>query len=384
MPEKVLFVDDEPHVLSSIRRQLGRRYEIHIATGGPEALSVLADSGPFAAIVCDMRMPGMSGAEVLREVANQYPSTTRMILSGQADLDSTIAAVNEGHIFRFVTKPADVDTLRRHVDAAVEQYRLITTREELLERTLQSLVETLNDILGLTNPMARQRSLRVMHYVQSIAEAMHFEMPWTLRLAALLSQVGCVNLPPEILDKVYRSQALSEGERVRHDEHPQLAAQLIGRIPQMEPVADMIASQQRLDPTSLDPDIDTWDTTTLSTVVLSAAIALDESMAIGYDPTEALERLSEHLPGLPEAIMQALRALHDRTAGMMVHFVPSSALTLGMVLDQDLLSTDGDILVARGDEVTPSHLAKVKAEALGAQNQQIDRRNTSLRVLIPA
>ena len=82
--------------------------------------------------------------------------------------------------------------------------------------------------------------------------------------------------------------------------------------------------------------------------------------------------------------MQALRALHDRTAGMMVHFVPSSALTLGMVLDQDLLSTDGDILVARGDEVTPSHLAKVKAEALGAQNQQIDRRNTSLRVLIPA
>ena len=102
---RVLFVDDEPNVLDSIRRQLRKSCEILTATSGVEALALLKDTGPVALVISDMRMPGMSGAELLAKIRDLYPDTVRMILSGQADLESTISAVNEGHVFRFLTKP---------------------------------------------------------------------------------------------------------------------------------------------------------------------------------------------------------------------------------------------------------------------------------------
>ena len=89
---RVLFVDDEPNVLDSIRRQLRKSCEILTATSGAEALALLKDTGPVALVISDMRMPGMSGAELLAKIRDLYPDTVRMILSGQADLDSTIAA----------------------------------------------------------------------------------------------------------------------------------------------------------------------------------------------------------------------------------------------------------------------------------------------------
>ena len=200
---RVLFVDDEPNVLDSMRRQLRKVCEIHTAASGEEALRLLKELGPVALVVSDMRMPGMNGAELLTAVRELYPDTVRMVLSGQADLESTISAVNDGHIFRFLTKPCSEEALRAAVRAGVEQYELVTTRRELLEKTLQGLVETLNDILGLTNPVARRRTARIRQYAAAIAGALSFAMPWDLRLATLLSQLGCITLPEAILDKLY-------------------------------------------------------------------------------------------------------------------------------------------------------------------------------------
>ncbi len=383
MNRTVLFVDDEPHVLSSIRRQLATDYDVLTAESGPDALTKLADGPAIAAVVSDMRMPGMNGAQLLQQVSAAYPSTTRMILSGQSDLASTIEAVNEGHIFRFITKPIDADNLRRHLEIAIEQHELIVTREELLEKTLQGLVKTLTDILGLTNPVASQRTQRVSHYVTAISEALHFEMPWQLRLAALLSQVGCVNLPPEVLDKVYRSQELTEDEKRQYASHPAIAEQLIRRIPQLEPVADMIGRQQQLAARDLSTAFSDWDRDMTSAVILAAATALDESLAVGYGPAEALDRLSTTLPNLPAELVDALRSVHHRTRGMAVHYITASSLTLGMVVDQDVMSASGDVLLARGDEVTKRHLARLQDEDIDSGNANRERGPT-LRVLMPA
>jgi len=379
----VLLVDDEPNVLSSIRRQLGREFDILTATSGPEALEILANSDPVALVVSDMRMPGMSGAELLSQVAKDYPQTTRMILSGQADLESAIEAVNEGNIFRFVTKPAAASTLRSNFEAGLAQYHLVTTREELLEKTLHGLVEALNDILGLTNPVARQRTNRVTHYVNAIAESLQFTMPWELRLAALLSQIGCVNLPEQIWQKVYRSEKLSPEELSQYSEHPKLAAQLIRRIPQLEAVADMIEKQQRIDPSTISADFSTWDGDTTSTVILAAATTLDEAMAIGYGPAAAVDRLTSQLPGLPAVIVDALRAVHHRTSSMAIHYISPAALTLGMVVDQDVMTQAGKVLLERGGEVTRDHLDKLREECREPEST-IGQPAAPLRVLIPA
>src|SRR5690349_22769547 len=96
--DRVLFVDDEPNVLDGIRRQLRNRVELETATSAAAGLDIISRQGPFAVVVSDMRMPEMDGARFLAKVNEIAPQTVRMVLSGQADLESTIAAVNEGRV----------------------------------------------------------------------------------------------------------------------------------------------------------------------------------------------------------------------------------------------------------------------------------------------
>src|SRR5208283_567097 len=134
--EKILLVDDEPRVVQALQRALRSEFHIEIA-GGPEAgLQVLARDGPFAVVVSDLRMPVMDGIQFLSRVKAASPDSIRVMLSGQADLNAAIAAVNEGNIFRFLTKPCPPATLGRVLEAALEQYRLITAERELLQNTL--------------------------------------------------------------------------------------------------------------------------------------------------------------------------------------------------------------------------------------------------------
>lgn len=381
---RVLFVDDEPNVLDSIRRQLRKSVDIHTASGGDEALRALKELGPVALVISDMRMPGMTGAELLAQVRDLYPDTVRMILSGQADLESTISAVNDGHIFRFLTKPCGEEALRSAVAAGLGQYELVTTRKELVEKTLQGLVETLNDILGLTNPMARRRTARVRQYAAAIAGALQFPMPWDLRLATLLSQVGCITLPESILGKLYAGTELTAGEQELYARHPEVAAALIARIPQLGPVAEMIGRQQSIDFATLPPDVAAWDARTTATVILAVATALDELLATGDQPATALQRLEQSLPGMPKAVMAAVRAVHLHSAYMDIRFVGFGELAPGMVLDEDVVTDTGDTLIFRGEEVTRNLLEQLRPGPQAPDAGGCTVISQQLRVLIPA
>ncbi|PXW96114.1 PAS domain S-box-containing protein/diguanylate cyclase (GGDEF)-like protein [Sphaerotilus hippei] len=114
----LLLVDDEPHMLAALQRLFRReRYHVLTARDGEQALRLLAASD-IDVIISDQRMPGMSGIEFLRQARTLYPDTVRMILSGYTDLQSIIDAVNEGSVFRFLTKPWDDDRLREQVAQA--------------------------------------------------------------------------------------------------------------------------------------------------------------------------------------------------------------------------------------------------------------------------
>ena len=151
--QTVLFVDDEPAILDTYQRLLHRDFEIEIAVGGPLALRMLELRGPYAVIVSDSRMPDMSGIELLGRVRTIAPDTVRMMLTGYADVETAIDAVNEGSVFRFLTKPAK-ETLTKAVAAGLAQYRLIVAEKELLERTLSGTIKVLTEVLSLVNPAA--------------------------------------------------------------------------------------------------------------------------------------------------------------------------------------------------------------------------------------
>jgi CheY-like chemotaxis protein len=382
---RVLFVDDEPNVLDSIRRQLRKSCEILTATSGAEALALLKDTGPVALVISDMRMPGMSGAELLAKIRDLYPDTVRMILSGQADLDSTIAAINDGHIFRFLTKPSHEEALRRAVAAGLEQYELITTRKELLEKTLQGLVEMLTDILGITNPVARRRTGRVRQYSAAIASALKFTMPWDLRLATLLSQLGCITLPVTLLDKLYAGTPLDDDEQRLYRRHPEVAAALISRIPQLGPVAAMVARQQQVtDFSSLPADVSEWPAEHVAGVILAVATALDDLMATGEQPADALKRLEKSLPGLPGAIVEAVRAVHMHSAYMDICWVGFDELRPGMVLDEDIIADNGETLMFRGEEITSPLLTQLREATAAPSAGEPVSVSQKLRILMPA
>lgn len=113
MSYKILCVDDDSNILQGYKRALRRDFDIFIAEGGLEALSIIEKEGPFAVVVSDMRMPVMDGVQFLSRVRDIAPETVRMMLTGNADQQTAIIAVNEGNIFRFLTKPCPPDVLAK-------------------------------------------------------------------------------------------------------------------------------------------------------------------------------------------------------------------------------------------------------------------------------
>src|SRR6266851_2891936 len=147
MNPKILCVDDEPNVLSAFERQLRKEFAVTTARDGAEALDLAARQGPFAVILSDMRMPGMTGVELLTRMRQAAPDTVRIMLTGNADQQTAVEAINEGHIFRFLTKPCAPELLARAVAAGVEQHRLIHAEKEVLEQTLRGTITVLTEVL---------------------------------------------------------------------------------------------------------------------------------------------------------------------------------------------------------------------------------------------
>ena len=134
MDNKILFVDDEAPILQGYRRILHREFPVSTANGGAQGLATIRVAGPFAVVVSDMRMPGMNGAEFLAKVQEKAPDTVRMLLTGYSDLDAAIDAVNQGNIFRYLTKPCPKDVLLKAIQSGVEKYRTTQANNELVKK----------------------------------------------------------------------------------------------------------------------------------------------------------------------------------------------------------------------------------------------------------
>jgi response regulator RpfG family c-di-GMP phosphodiesterase len=376
--EPVLFVDDEPHLLEGIARSLRNRFAIHTATSGAEGLRVLETAGPFAVVVSDMRMPEMNGVQFLAKVRDLYPDSVRMILSGQSDLADTIAAVNDGNIFRFLSKPCTAQYLLAAVGTGVEQHRLIAAEKVLLEQTLSGAVAMLIEMLSIVTPAAYGRARRLQHYVIALASTLKLRERWQWPLAALLSQIGCVSLPKETLSKVEAGQALSEDERTLHDSHPQLAARMLQAIPRLEEVAAIVGGQKgSLDGLALPPDRSMWDVVAAGSILLRAAIEFDALVLQGRSATEAAEALRRSKIKLPPIVVDAMRILPVAGREQVVKSVRLLDLAAGMILDEALVTRKGACLVPAREEVTPNLLLRLRSIAAEVQIKE------PFRVLVP-
>lgn len=120
---KILFVDDEKNVLNGFKRRFHKKFDVETVLGGEKALELMAQSGPFAVVVSDLRMEGMDGLTFLRQVRTVSPDSVCVMLTGFADLDVAVGSVNEGRIFRFLTKPCPPEVLLETLNESLEHYR---------------------------------------------------------------------------------------------------------------------------------------------------------------------------------------------------------------------------------------------------------------------
>ncbi|MED5261495.1 MAG: response regulator, partial [Myxococcota bacterium] len=146
----ILVVDDERGILESIELTLDTEYRVYTAESGVEGLEIF-DSEDIALVIADQVMPATSGVEFLESVLERDPSVVRMMLTGYADLSSLIRGINEGHIYRYITKPWEPEELRMDVKRALEAYEL-GRRNEKLTRDL----EAANNRLESENRYLRQ------------------------------------------------------------------------------------------------------------------------------------------------------------------------------------------------------------------------------------
>jgi response regulator RpfG family c-di-GMP phosphodiesterase len=351
----VLCVDDEPHVLEGLGRHLRLHFRVATAPSGAAGLDAIARDGPFAVVVSDMRMPGMDGAVFLRHVREKAPDTVRLLLTGHADLDAAIAAVNEANIFRFLCKPCAPDVLLTALAAAAEQHRLVTTERVLLRETLQGSIRMLTEVLALASPLAFGRATRAKQVVSQVIGRLGSPDGWAVEVAAMLSQIGCVTLPDGTAEKLYHGRPLDPEERVLIDRLPGLAAQLLGNIPRLGPVRDILRDQdKRFDVGGAGIP---WGARLLK-IVLDWDALEAQGLAIALVLQTLLGRAGCYDPELLRVVGDVLGA----AAGTVeVRELPLSEVQLGMVFAEDVVSTrSGMILIARGQEVTASLVERIR------------------------
>ena len=361
MTYKILCVDDEQNVLDSIKRQLRKLFTIDIALGGKAGLDMIASQGPYAVVVSDMRMPEMDGVQFLAAVNQKAPNTVRIMLTGNADQQTAIEAINQGHIFRFLNKPCSSEAMAQAIEAGIEHYRLVTAEKELLEKTLRGSIKVLTDVLSLVNPAAFSRASRAKDWVIKICSHMDVKHAWKIEIAAMLSQIGCVTLPPDTVEKMYHNKDLTEEELQMVDAHPSVGEGLVQNIPRLEEVAKIIACQEyRFDGIGPSQNGLSGEDIPLGGRVLKVALDFDTLKSKNRSNIEAFLELRTHASWYDPRVVEALEhSIHDDTT-VELQEVRVSQLDSTMVLAQDICTTSGLLIVAKGQEITPVLKDRIK------------------------
>jgi response regulator RpfG family c-di-GMP phosphodiesterase len=348
---KILLVDDEPLVLEALRRQHGQRFTLVSAVGAAAALARIEAGEDFAVVVSDYQMPSMDGLEFLERVCALAPKAVRVMLTGQADVRIATEAVNRVAIFRFLTKPCDNADFARTLTDALEHHRVVAAEQRLLEETLSGCVRVLCEVLSLAVPDAFGRASRVRELAHSAAVALCPNDVWAVDTAATLFQIGMIAVPPDLLERGNSGSPLEQGERDVLDRVPDTGANLLQGVPRLEPVAEIIRLQcARFDATNVP----------IGARILAAAIALDKRLERGEAREAALAALRAD-PGrfdplaLDHLKSAALARVDARRQVLRVH-----QLIAGMVVDQDIVSSVGAVIVPRGHVLSPATIARLR------------------------
>lgn len=369
MNKKILFVDDDTNVLNGYKRTYHRKFDIVTACGGEEGLREIKKAKEeFAVIVSDMKMPEMNGIEFLRAAKDASPDSVRIMLTGNADLTVAIDAVNEGNIFRFLTKPCKQENFVTTINEAQELHRLIKSEKELLEKTLHESVRVLTDILGIVNHKLFARVNRLLDIAEAILDKVYFPEAWQIRIAVMLSQIGCITLPEDVVEKVYYRDKVKDEDREMFEMHPEIGYNLIKKIPRLESVAIMIKNQNKKfsEYTTRDED-DPGYYTDLGSQILKIILDFERMLFNGISHKYAVVMLKKRFGEYNDEILTKMIDMKFENEGVKkIHKrLKINELQVGMVFAKNVMSKAGNLLVPKNLEVSYHIFQRLKNYAKG-------------------
>jgi len=370
----VLCVDDDPAMLQVLVRTLSPHFDVMTEDRGMAALQRLErGEREFVAIVSDMQMPLMDGAAFLSYAAKLTPKSTRVLLTGLAELEVAIAAVNTGQIFRFLRKPCAPHDLLAAVEAAAEQYRLVTVEQRLLEQTLTGGVRLLCEVFALLAPRVCGQNDRLQAYVLHLAKKLGRKDSWRFELAACLNMVGYVGLPEETLNH-FLSGALLDADELRQvAEQPRSAHALLNKIPHFEDLAEMIRLQS---PQPSDGDGAPADVL-LGASMLRVASGVARLVAAGATESEAVASL---VPRATPRDLELLRLLEDYRGALprgSVKELRVPQMTTLMTPAENITTRTGVVVVPMGKQLNAAILERLLRFSRAAMLVE------PIRVLVP-
>ncbi len=351
MTGKVLLVDDEMGILLALERKLFNRCSVVKAENGSIGLKYLRQKGPFAAIISDYRMPQMDGLQFLEEAARQAPETVRIMLTGHADLDIALKAINRGSVFRFLIKPCNDQEMLQVLDAALQQYQLVIAERELLQNTLTGSIRLMTDLFSAAQPDSFARAGNISRLAKRIAERMGIRKTWEIEMAALLSQIGTITLPAELIEKKFSDEGLTNQEEALFKSHPQIGSKFIANIPRLEEIARAVLFQFRGFDGSGPPDeVLQGEKIPLLARILKLVQDYDYHYEAERIAMRSLKKLKQHRELYDPKLLAALEAeiLNiENGYQYMVSEVDISGLEVGMILVDGVYDQYGALLVAR-------------------------------------
>ena len=400
----ILFVDDEKNILGSLSRVFRKEgYGIMLAESGECGLDLLRHNS-VAVVVSDQRMPGMGGVEFLKKAREASPDTVRMMLTGQADMAEITGAINEGGVYRYITKPWDDEELKHIIRAAVERYSLLAENRRLQEATMKqnaelyelnqtlearveektrklresffSFVGLCGDMIELHDQLSGGHCKRVAVLSRGLGQRLGlkgFELE-ALWAAALLHEIGLIGVPREVLEKA--EGELSDSERALMRNNPALSQEIIAKIDILRQSGLIVRSHmESFDGTGY-PDGLKGAEVNYGSRILSICREYDrlrharrpyskvEALAViergrgrKFDPdvTEAFLKFASEIKDGDENQMTA----HNRSAMPVKTQVDIRDIAPGMVLAKPLASGRGRLLVGQGTVLTEALIEKV-------------------------
>tara|TARA_B100000315_G_scaffold235627_1_gene250726 strand:- start:1451 stop:2605 length:1155 start_codon:yes stop_codon:yes gene_type:complete len=350
----ILIVDDNEknrNVLQDLVVTLG--HIPFVSENGSTALTQMKKHLPDI-VLLDILMPEMDGYEVLNRMKADIRSRNIPVIMITAvdEIESVVRCIKKG-ADDYLTKPFNPTLLKARIGVCLEKYRLIKTEREFLEKTLRGSIKVLTSILSILSPAAFGQASRESRLVAQIAKEMKVKKAWELEVAAMLSPLGCITVPPAILDKLSSGSDLLPKEEEIFSEHPKIGHDLIVNLPNLGKVAKIIANQNKhfdFDQeasTSCQSEIDV----PFGVQVLCVAKDFDAFVSSGMQPAEALDKIRDKGKYYNQFIVDALSSLVSGQEVQEARALKIEELSVGMIFVENLTSVTGQFICPKGTEI---------------------------------